>query len=53
MNPELHYQLMNDRSAELQREAGERRLAREAKAESENRSGGERRRSIFARILPA
>ncbi|MET9065528.1 hypothetical protein ACWDR1_10435 [Streptosporangium sandarakinum] len=53
MNPELHYQVMNNRTAELQRKAGEHRLAREAKAASENRSGGERRRSFFSRILPA
>ncbi|GAA3423168.1 hypothetical protein ACWDTT_01655 [Streptosporangium sandarakinum] len=53
MNSDLHYQLMNDRTAELQRKAGEHRLAREAKAASENRSGGERRRSLFSRLLPA
>ncbi|MEU9833525.1 hypothetical protein AB0D67_18565 [Streptosporangium sp. NPDC048047] len=53
MNPELHHQLISDRTAELHRQAREHRLAREAKATSEGRSGGERRRSLLSRILPA
>ncbi|WP_160330399.1 hypothetical protein [Sphaerimonospora mesophila] len=47
MGPELHYELIKSRSAELREEAARQRLARRALAakKKDERSGGARRRS--------
>ncbi|GGS94286.1 hypothetical protein GCM10010156_60710 [Planobispora rosea] len=55
MIPELHFQTMTDRAAELRAEAAEYRRAREAVAARKARSGGERRRGLglFRKISAA
>lgn len=57
MLPEFHRQMMSQRTAELRKAADEHRLAREARKANEkavkNGSGGERRRGLFSRIIPA
>ncbi|GIH76095.1 hypothetical protein Plo01_25240 [Planobispora longispora] len=46
MTPDLHFQTMIDRAAELRAEAAEYRRVREAVAARKSRSGGERRRGL-------
>ncbi|GIH68989.1 hypothetical protein [Sphaerimonospora thailandensis] len=54
MGPELHYQMIMSRTAELRQEAARQRLAREARAARKGGepSGGERHRSraVFGKL---
>lgn len=52
MGPELHYQLIINRAAELQQEAAGHRRAREAQAsmKAQQRSGGRRLRAAFGKL---
>ncbi|MEU9887033.1 hypothetical protein AB0M95_29130 [Sphaerisporangium sp. NPDC051017] len=52
MAPELHYQLIVDRVAELQREAHDHRRAREAAAGRKSRESGspKRVRAAFGKL---
>ncbi|MEN3534791.1 hypothetical protein AAH991_06735 [Microbispora sp. ZYX-F-249] len=52
MGPELHYQVMINRAAELQEEAAGHRRAREAQAalKSRQRSGQRRLRAAFGKL---
>ncbi|WP_169951536.1 hypothetical protein [Microbispora sp. H11081] len=52
MGPELHYQVMIDRAAELQQEAREHRLARQSQAgaKARQRSGQRRLRAAFGKL---
>ncbi|MFC0864086.1 hypothetical protein ACFHYQ_17455 [Sphaerimonospora cavernae] len=54
MGPELHYQMIMSRTAELRAEAARQRLAREARAarKGDEPSGGERHRSraVFGKL---
>ncbi|GAA4561413.1 hypothetical protein [Planotetraspora kaengkrachanensis] len=50
MGPELHYQLIINRVADLQEEAADHRRARQAKAAKKaHESGGTRRRGVFGK----
>ncbi|GAA3142903.1 hypothetical protein GCM10010466_37340 [Planomonospora alba] len=55
MGPELHFQVMVNRNAELREEAAQHRLAREAEAVRKSRSEGARRRGLrfFGKTLAA
>ncbi|MBG0827481.1 hypothetical protein HS041_06865 [Planomonospora sp. ID67723] len=46
MGPDIHFDLMVTRNAELRAEAAEHRRAREVIAARKNRSDGERRRGL-------
>jgi hypothetical protein len=46
MGPDIHFDMMVTRNAELRAEAAEYRRAREAQAAKKLRSGGERRRGL-------
>ncbi|MEU7881073.1 hypothetical protein [Microbispora bryophytorum] len=52
MGPELHYQLMISRAAELQEEAADHRRARQAQAgrKAQQRSGQRRLRAAFGKL---
>ncbi|MFF4413165.1 hypothetical protein ACFYY8_11585 [Streptosporangium sp. NPDC001559] len=57
MAPEFHHQLIEQRAADLRREAVEYRRAREAtqrqEAEQKRQSSGERRRGLFRKPASA
>ncbi|MEV4096611.1 hypothetical protein [Streptosporangium saharense] len=57
MVPEFHHQLIEQRTAELRREAVEYRRAREAtrrqKAQDDKQPSGERRRGLFRKPASA
>ncbi|MBG0813851.1 hypothetical protein [Planomonospora sp. ID82291] len=46
MGPEIHFQVMISRNAELREEAAAHRRAREVEAARKARSAGERRRGL-------
>ncbi|GIH52201.1 hypothetical protein [Microbispora rosea] len=52
MGPELHYQVMINRAAELQEEAAAHRRARQAQAgrKAQERSGQRRLRAAFGKL---
>ncbi|WP_182898318.1 hypothetical protein [Microbispora sp. H10830] len=52
MGPELQYQVMISRAAELQEEAADHRLARQAQAgrKAQQRSGQRRLRAAFGKL---
>ncbi|GHE27763.1 hypothetical protein GCM10017673_32520 [Streptosporangium violaceochromogenes] len=53
MIPEIHMQLINQRAAELRREAAEYRRAREARVYEEKHSPTGRRRGFLAKLISA
>ncbi len=50
MGPEMHYELMVSRAAELREEAAGYRRAREARADRRARDAGHRRRATFGKF---
>lgn len=53
MIPEIHMQMINQRTAELRREAAEYRRAREARVAEARHSSGGRRRGFLAKLISA
>ncbi|MDP9863325.1 MULTISPECIES: hypothetical protein [Streptosporangium] len=53
MGPELHYQMIINRTAELREEAANHRRARQLLSAKKSRSEGERRRSLFSKTSAA
>ncbi|MFF5210435.1 hypothetical protein [Streptosporangium sp. NPDC000396] len=53
MGPELHFQMIINRSAELREQAADHRRAREVEKARKSQAGGVRRRSLFGKISAA
>ncbi|WP_433250632.1 hypothetical protein ACQPYK_04505 [Streptosporangium sp. CA-135522] len=53
MGPELHYQMIISRTAELRTEAADHRRVRQVEAAKKERSEGGLRRSLFGKFSAA